>query len=513
VAKTHRAGPAPRASHEGGADDLLRLVGPYLLTTPDGEVKDANEAALDLFGVGRRGLVGKPIFVRIPDDRRRAIRAELVRARGRDGVREFTTRFERNGGLPFEATVRLAPASSSYGAGSVHWLIRDTTEAVQTERALWKLTAELERRGGERSAELESAYEELETRRAYLEAIVQSIPGGLVIADATTGTITSANDRALAIAAPDIEHARNLGEWSGAEGYRSDGSRYTDADWPLARALRGEHVVNEALTLVLGDGRSMLVEVNAAPVYDSRKHIVAAVSLFQDVTERETRRRAAGEFIANAAHELRTPLAAIVSGIDILESGAKHQPEERDRFLAHISREAERLVRLTRGLLLLARVQSGTEAARVEIVRLAPLLADVAGSLRVGPNVRITTRCGPQTAAVANPGLLEQALTSVAGNAARYTSEGRIVLSARRARRTVRIRVRDTGRGMSPEVARRAGERFFRGESPGSGGFGLGLSIARQAIEAMGGTLHLQSRPGVGTTVEMKLPGAEIVER
>jgi signal transduction histidine kinase len=84
------------------------------------------------------------------------------------------------------------------------------------------------------------------------------------------------------------------------------------------------------------------------------------------------------------------------------------------------------------------------------------------------------------------------------------------VLSASRAQRTVGIRVRDTGRGMTREEVRRAGERFFRGEAPDTGGFGLGLSIAQQAIEAMGGTLEIRSERGAGTTVEMTLPGAEI---
>jgi two-component system sensor histidine kinase VicK len=495
-------------SRNGDTPDVLRLVGPYVLTTAAGKIVDANDAALQLFGAPRRNVVEKPIFVRIPRDRRRAVRGELARLQIEGDVREFMARFERDGGIPFDAAVRLAPSPT--GTREVHWFLRDMTEAVQTERALWELNAELERRIAERTAELEGAYEELATRSGYLEALVQRIPAGIVIADAATGTITSANDQAYAIAGPNIEHARNLGEWSDSEGYRREGSRYTAEDWPLARALRGELVVNESLTLVRRDGTSMLLELNAAPVYDKRNKIVAAVSLFQDVTEREVRRRAAAEFIANAAHELRTPLAAIVSAIDVLEGGAKHHAAERDRFLAHISREAGRLVRLTRALLLLARVQSGTEAALVEIVKLAPLIADVAAGLRVAPNVRVTTRCGPQTAALANPGLLEQALTSVAGNAARYTSEGRIVLSASRARGTVRIRVRDTGRGMTPEEVRRAGERFFRGEAPDTGGFGLGLSIARQAIEAMGGTLEIQSERGVGTTVEMTLPGAEI---
>lgn len=487
--------------------DLLDLIGPYLLTTPDGKVLEANDAAVALFNVPRRSLVGKLVFLRITNGSRRVVRRHLARARLSSGVHEFVARFERSGRVPFDAEVRLAPASY----GSVHWLLRGATADGQAKGALWEL--DTDREGlDEPRAELERAYAELDTRAAYLEAIMQRIPAGLVIADAATGTITSANDRALAIAGPNVERARNLGEWSDAEGYRPDGTAYGAGDWPLARALRGEHVVSEELTLVRRDGSSMVLEINAAPVYDSRNEIVAAVSLFMDVTERENRRRAAAEFIANAAHELRTPLAAIVSGIDVLEGGAKHQPEERDRFLAHVSREAERLVRLTRALLLLARVQSGTEAARVEIVELGPLIADVAGDLRVAPGVRVTTRCAHRAAALATPELLEQALTSVAGNAARYTNKGRILLSASRARGAVHIRVRDTGRGMAPEELKRAGERFFRGEATGPGGFGLGLSIAEQAIEAMGGTLRIESERGIGTTVEMTLPGAEIVE-
>ena len=73
-----------------------------------------------------------------------------------------------------------------------------------------------------------------------------------------------------------------------------------------------------------------MLEVNAAPIRDSRGGIVAAVGLFQDVTDADTRLRAASEFVANAAHELRTPLAAIVSGVEVLAAGAKDIPAEQD---------------------------------------------------------------------------------------------------------------------------------------------------------------------------------------
>ena len=389
-----------------------------------------------------------------------------------------------------------------------------TEELERDDAALWHLKAELERLIEERTAELARTQHELERRGAYLEAIMQHIPAGLVIADARTRSITIANEQARTVAGPAFDIGpTEVGGQSAYQAYRLDGSAIAPNETPLARALRGEHVIAERAVVVRPDGTSLLLEVNASPVRDSTGELVAGVALFQDVTASDARRRAASEFIANAAHELRTPLAAIVSGIDVLEGGAKELPEERDRFLAHISREAERLVRLTRSLLLLARVQSGTEAARVEIVKLAPLLAEVGASLRPAAGVKLSIRCGQQTAALANPGLLEQAVANLAGNAVRYTSAGSIAISARKAGNKVRIRVKDSGRGMAPRELERAGERFFRGEASGPGGVGLGLAIAQQAAGAMDGRLRIESELGVGTTVELELPGAQLVKR
>ena len=255
-----------------------------------------------------------------------------------------------------------------------------------------------------------------------------------------------------------------------------------------------------------------MLEVNAAPIRDARGEVVAAVALSQDVTDADIRLRAASEFVANAAHELRTPLAAIVSGIEVLVAGAKDIPAERDRFLAHIAREADRLTRLSTALLQLARLQSGVEKPRTEVISLAPVLAAVAAGLRPARGVRVSVRCPKGAAALASRGLLEQALTSIAGNATRYTDAGRITLSASPAgRQRCASASKDTGRGMAPEALDRADERFYRADPTGPAGFGLGLAIARQSVEAMGGSLVLASDVGQGTTVDVVLPAARVV--
>src|SRR5437762_2210608 len=106
-----------------------------------------------------------------------------------------------------------------------------------------------------------------------------------------------------------------------------------------------------------------------------------AILIVEDVTERERARRNEREFVENAAHELRTPLAAIVSVMDVLESGAKDIPEARDRFLKHIRVHSERLSRLARSLLVLARLQTGVEQPRLTAVPMRPLLEEIAGRL------------------------------------------------------------------------------------------------------------------------------------
>jgi PAS domain S-box-containing protein len=368
----------------------------------------------------------------------------------------------------------------------------------------------------ERTAELDRLAEELEHRRAYLETVMQHIPAGLVIADAATGLITMASERAQEIVG--LERGQlptRLGDpRSGALGLGADPALNDPDELPLARALAGETVHVERLNVTRQDGSTVVLEVNAAPIQDARGEVIAAAAVFQDVTEADARARAAREFVANAAHELRTPLAAIVSGVEVLESGAKELPAERDRFLVHIGREAQRLVRLTQALLLLARIQSGVEDVRAEVVELAPLLASVADGLRPAAGVRLIVRCSPDAATIANRGLLEQALTSVATNAARYTDVGRITLTVAHPKKDgpLRIRVLDTGRGMAPEDVEKAGERFFRGgDAAGPGGFGLGLAIARESVRAIGGRLSLASTEGKGTTVDIELPFARLV--
>jgi signal transduction histidine kinase len=235
-----------------------------------------------------------------------------------------------------------------------------------------------------------------------------------------------------------------------------------------------------------------------------------AILIVDDVTERERARQSEREFVENAAHELRTPLAAIVSVMDVLESGAKDVPEVRDRFLKHIRVHSERLSRLARSLLVLARLQTGVEQRHLTVVPVRPLLEEIAGRLDPARGVDVSVRSSVQTGALTDRDLLHRALANVAENSAKHTRKGEIVLEARENGTTTEIEIRDTGPGMTDEERARAFQRFYR-SSKGTDGFGLGLAIAEEAVLAIEGTIELESAPGAGTRVRVAVPSAKII--
>ncbi|MEP6812812.1 MAG: ATP-binding protein [Actinomycetota bacterium] len=261
-----------------------------------------------------------------------------------------------------------------------------------------------------------------------------------------------------------------------------------------------------------------------AHVHSDAEHALALVGIpaqpegdtvlivLDDLTEQERRELAEREFVTNAAHELRTPLTTIIGAVEVLQGGAKDDPIERDRFLAHIEREAERLARLARALLTLARAHAGNERPRVEVVQLYGLLQEVADEIRPIDGVAVELDCPPELLATINRDLLGQALRNLGENAAKHTLSGRIVLRAYAVGTTVRVEVEDTGAGMSAETQQHVFDRFFRGQHRDAEGFGLGLAIVRQAVRSLGAQIELDSVPGEGTRVRIVLERARVRE-
>jgi two-component system phosphate regulon sensor histidine kinase PhoR len=480
-----------RAIFDAGPDGLL-------VTDENGKILEANRAAAELLHAPLSRLPGKLLAVFVAPQSRRAFRTTLLSVtHSRKQVAESDLRLRR--GLDYGPIVqaRVVPLTAPGRPLEVRWALRDVTEQRSAAAELRVLNAELAGRVAERT-------EAVERQQALLAAVLEQNPLGLAIVDESEQVVL-ANSEARRMLG-------GVGTPSQVEGYRLDGSAY-DGDWPVLRSLRaGEVVIGERARIVHADGEHAIVEINAGPIRDGAGRTVAAVSVFRDVTLAEQRAQAEREFVSNAAHELRTPLAAIVGAVEVLQAGAKEDPEERERFLGHLEQQCRRLERLTSALLVLARVQTRDEAPRLEIVELCPLLEEVVQSLHPAPRVSVEVDCPEEIAVFANRELLEEALLNL--GAVKYTLRGKVTLAATEAEPGfVDVAVRDTGRGMKSADRKRAVERFYRGDDDAKGGFGLGLAIVAAAADAMGAPLEIDSVPRRGTTVRMRLRAGRVLTK
>lgn len=234
-----------------------------------------------------------------------------------------------------------------------------------------------------------------------------------------------------------------------------------------------------------------------------------AVIVLTDVTERVRRERAEREFVANAAHELRTPIAAIANALEALEIGAKELAEDRDRFLEIARRQTDRLGRLVRALLALSRAQTRQETLRLEPLTVRPLLDEVAATLEAPVGVAVEVECPAELTVLAHRDLAAQVVANLATNAAKHTERGEVRLSAAATPDgAVVIEVRDTGRGIPAAARERIYDRFYSGDDEQREGFGLGLAIVREAVRALGGVVEIESEPGKGTVARVTLASA-----
>jgi two-component system phosphate regulon sensor histidine kinase PhoR len=262
----------------------------------------------------------------------------------------------------------------------------------------------------------------------------------------------------------------------------------------------------ETRTALAGGAR--VYELTVLPPDESGE----ALLVISDVSSTLRRERAEREFVANAAHQLRTPVSAIAGAIEVLQGGAKEVPEARDRFLAHLDRQCNRLVRLTRALLLLARAQALSEPPAVEVVPLHPLLEGIARGMHPGAGVGIRVVCPFDLAALTNRDLLDQALGNLAENASKFTREGEIVMRASGLEDgTIRIEVSDTGPGANLPSGNDF-ERFYRDPGSQGEGFGLGLAIASETLRVLHGSLIVEGTAG-GTRALVTLPAAGTLKR
>ncbi|MDO8914532.1 MAG: HAMP domain-containing sensor histidine kinase [Coriobacteriia bacterium] len=219
-------------------------------------------------------------------------------------------------------------------------------------------------------------------------------------------------------------------------------------------------------------------------------------------------------FVADASHEMRTPVAALKGMLELLVDGAQDVPEVRDDFMRTMQVEVDRLGRLVSDLLTLAQLEAGSLRVAPAPESAPDLFAGVAGVLqplaeRAG--VRLSVEIAePDIRVLADRDRIVQVLLSFTDNALKHSAQGTTVhLRAERRGNAVLLEVTDEGVGIEPEDLSRVFERFYRSDAArAGGGAGLGLAIAKEIVEAHGSSIDVRSAPGVGTTFGFELPSA-----
>jgi two-component system phosphate regulon sensor histidine kinase PhoR len=219
------------------------------------------------------------------------------------------------------------------------------------------------------------------------------------------------------------------------------------------------------------------------------------------------------DFVANASHELKTPLAAIRAYAETLQLGALDDRPVAEQFVGNIIEQADRINGLVQGMLQLSRVESSiaVQFEWFDVVEAARPCIAAANAVARGKSIEIATDlpAEPLTIRCDRDGF-QTILGNLLSNAVRYTSDaGQVNVAIAQQGTHCVVRVSDTGIGISPEDLERIFERFYRAakdRSKQTGGTGLGLSIVKHLAQALGGVVQVSSQPGSGSCFEVRLP-------
>jgi len=261
-------------------------------------------------------------------------------------------------------------------------------------------------------------------------------------------------------------------------------------------------------TLVFPEPRTLAMR--AFPLADRGPtgRIVVTVA---DITQRHRLEVLRRDFVANASHELKTPVAAVRALAETLLTALPDDPEAGRRFAERIGREAERLEVLARDLLDLSRVERGTlDVEPVDLVGLAKEVADGYTDLAEERRVKLHTELQPQLSLRGDRAQLGLLVSNLLDNALRHTpAKGTVCVRLEAAEGRAVIQVADTGEGIPAGELSRVFERFYRvdkARARQTGGTGLGLAIVRHVAEAHGGTVRVDSELGRGSSFTVSLP-------
>ena len=349
---------------------------------------------------------------------------------------------------------------------------------------------------------------------AQLDAIIDAIADGLYVCD-MDGKIVRVNRRGL-------ELLGLVPTEIGAEGAlrneivplrNPDGTLMADVDRPLTRGLRGETGIDLRGMVVRRDGQETHLLLSYAPMRGNNGTTTGAVAIATDISELHRLEQQKDEFLSIASHELKTPVTTI-KGLSQLAARrlarAGHSAEA--DLLRTVVAQTDRLTGLVNTLLDVSRIQNGHLALQPAPFDIVAIIQTVITALQATTDHHsIYLRAPIHIELTGDAARIEQVVTNLVGNAIKYSPNGGdITVEVAAEAGVLRLRVRDDGVGVPPQDRTNLFARFQRGsnvENSGISGFGLGLFISHQIVEAHGGRIWLDDDTRArGSTFCVELP-------
>ena len=451
-----------------------------------------------------------------PEDRIR-MAAELSQALAREGSYQFEYRIT----VPGSGVICVLAKGQRRFAEEGK---RDRLQGVLLDITARKHAEEqIERQ----ARELEHSRAELQQQTRILQSVLDSMGDGVAVADENAKFLVfnPAGKQILGKGA----FGGEAHDWSEHYGlFLPDMvSRYPPDEIPLIRAIRGESVDSaELFVRNAGLPEGAWVSATARPLKAENGDFRGGVVVFRDITpekqaseqlklaklEAEQANLAKSEFLSRMSHELRTPLNSILGFAQLLEM-AELEPDQADN-VQHVLRGGRHLLDLINEILDLARIEAGRLGLSPEPVRMREALRDaldVVRPLAVQQNIHLSAdvavRCNHHV--LADRQRLKQVLLNLLANAVKFNREGgSVILSCEEvAENRLRIEIADTGIGISPDGIGKLFHPFERltSDQAGISGTGLGLVLSKRLVEAMGGSIGVDSTVGVGSRFHIEL--------
>jgi two-component system phosphate regulon sensor histidine kinase PhoR len=395
---------------------------------------------------------------------------------------------------PVEVLKRVA---ERYGSGDFK---------VRAPTCRWVELSELALALNAMADRLKDRIETVTRHRNELEVVLSGMMEGVVAVD-VQGNLARWNQAAARLFDLDksYDHGRHLYEVI----------HNPDIQALMARVMEKGDVVQGEVDFGVEAPRGRWLRVRGAPLTDAAGRGIGAVLVAEDCTQQRRLDGMRRDFVANASHELKTPIAAIKGAIETLQDWALEDPAQARRFTEMAARQVDRLENLAGDLLKLSSVEHGVEAhsivmAPTDLAGVVNAAVETCRMVAEDRQIMVSVACPEHLMVSANAPLLEQALENLLDNAIKYSEPGRRVwVEGVATAQGAEVAVRDEGCGIAPQHLDRIFERFYRvdkARSREAGGTGLGLSIVRHIALAHGGSVRVNSVPGEGSVFTLQLP-------